>query len=116
MLNLLYKLSMKFGHLICHQKPERSFFINGYQFPICARCTGITISFIIALFLLKTGFNLNIYIAIFFLLTMFIDWLFQALNIKKTSNCRRLITGLVGGFGMTFVFYYIIISFIVIIK
>lgn len=26
---------------ICHQIPERSFFIFGYQTPLCARCTGI---------------------------------------------------------------------------
>lgn len=32
----------------CHQMPERSFFISGYQFPVCARCTGVIISAIIA--------------------------------------------------------------------
>ena len=29
-----------FGHL-CHQIPERSFFIAGHQFAVCARCTGL---------------------------------------------------------------------------
>lgn len=28
------------GH-VCHQQPERSFFLNGLQLPLCARCTGI---------------------------------------------------------------------------
>ena len=32
------------GSLICHQKPERSFFLEGHQFPVCARCTGLHLS------------------------------------------------------------------------
>ena len=30
--------------LICHQRPERSFFWEGHQFPVCARCTGLYVS------------------------------------------------------------------------
>ena len=26
---------------ICHQRPERSFFLNGQQMAVCARCTGL---------------------------------------------------------------------------
>jgi hypothetical protein len=29
------------GRLVCHQRPERSFFLSGAQLPVCARCTGI---------------------------------------------------------------------------
>ena len=32
------------GGLICHQRPERSFFLDGHQFPVCARCTGLYLS------------------------------------------------------------------------
>jgi uncharacterized membrane protein len=29
------------GSFICHQRPERSFFLHGRQLPVCARCTGL---------------------------------------------------------------------------
>lgn len=29
------------GHLVCHQRPERSFAWSGRAWPVCARCTGI---------------------------------------------------------------------------
>lgn len=32
----------------CHQQPERSFFIAGYPFAVCARCTGLYIGFALA--------------------------------------------------------------------
>jgi uncharacterized membrane protein len=29
------------GAVICHQLPERSFYLAGFQIPVCARCLGI---------------------------------------------------------------------------
>ncbi len=29
------------GGVVCHQLPERSFFIGTHQLPVCARCTGL---------------------------------------------------------------------------
>ena len=29
------------GAAICHQRPERSFFIDGHQMAVCARCAGL---------------------------------------------------------------------------
>jgi uncharacterized membrane protein len=29
------------GSFICHQIPERSFYLAGFQLPVCARCLGI---------------------------------------------------------------------------
>jgi uncharacterized membrane protein len=29
------------GNAICHQRPERSFWIAGAPMPVCARCTGL---------------------------------------------------------------------------
>jgi uncharacterized membrane protein len=33
---------------VCHQIPERSFFIAGHQFAVCARCTGLYAGFTLA--------------------------------------------------------------------
>jgi uncharacterized membrane protein len=32
---------MPAGALICHQRPERSFVVDGRQMAVCARCTGL---------------------------------------------------------------------------
>ena len=29
------------GSLVCHQRPERSFYLFGVPMPVCARCAGI---------------------------------------------------------------------------
>jgi uncharacterized membrane protein len=41
---LAYTLYQGFGH-VCHQMPERSFFIAGHQLAVCARCTGLYFGF-----------------------------------------------------------------------
>lgn len=85
-------------HLGCHQMPERSFFIKGYQCPVCARCTGVIISALLALiFFTKKRLSIGVCIAMSSI--MLIDWSIQYLNIKESTNRRRFITGLIGGFG-----------------
>ena len=36
---------------VCHQLPERSFYIAGHQFAVCARCTGLYAGFTFAILL-----------------------------------------------------------------
>lgn len=89
----------------CHQMPERSFFYKGYQFPVCARCTGVIISSFVALaiFLKK---KLPIKICIGMSSIMLIDWLVQYFGIRESNNKRRLITGLIGGLGYSTLHLY----------
>ncbi len=89
----------------CHQLAERSFFYKKYQLPICARCTGVIIAagFAMPLFFF---FKLNIYLAFLLSSVMLIDWGLQYLNILQSTNIRRLITGLIGGFGWATVHMY----------
>ncbi len=83
----------------CHQMKERSFFYGNFQFPVCARCTGIYIGqFIIApiSWLLQLNF---LYLNIIFVFVLAADGLLQHFDIKESNNPRRLITGLLGGYG-----------------
>ena len=36
-----------FGSFICHQIPERSFHLAGFQLPVCARCLGIYVGVLV---------------------------------------------------------------------
>jgi uncharacterized membrane protein len=40
-MNLAVEFLYAVGSVICHQLPDRSFFIDGRQLPVCARCTGL---------------------------------------------------------------------------
>ena len=40
-MDLLGEFIFAVGSVICHQRPERSFFFDGHQLPVCARCTGL---------------------------------------------------------------------------
>ncbi len=89
----------------CHQMPERSFFIKGYQFPVCARCVGVFLGYLIApIVYVKIGFSKLKSYAFAGLIIMFLDWLFQAIHIKESTNVRRFFTGIAGGFGSMIVF------------
>jgi uncharacterized membrane protein len=48
-MGLFFSMVFAIGSLICHQRPERSFFWGGHQFPVCARCTGLYLSSAIGL-------------------------------------------------------------------
>jgi uncharacterized membrane protein len=83
----------------CHQLPERSFFIKGYQMPVCARCTGVILGYLAALpGIWRTKSNESL--SVFGCLIMLTDWGLQALNIQTSTNKRRLITGFLGGYGI----------------
>jgi uncharacterized membrane protein len=43
-MDLIIAIIYAAGGLICHQRPERSFFLDAHQFPVCARCTGLYLS------------------------------------------------------------------------
>ena len=47
--NKIYERLMILGsNSGCHQLPNRSFYINGKKFPVCARCTGVFIGNLVA--------------------------------------------------------------------
>ncbi len=90
----------------CHQKPERSFFISGYQFPLCARCTGIALGHAAAL--LTAPFHTFGYPIALLLLPLAIDGTVQYLTPYESTNCKRVITGALYGFAFTTVTWRIL--------
>lgn len=91
---------MHFGRFFgCHQRPDRSFFYKNKQFPVCARCTGVIIGQILATILFLINLRLSTLLSVIFCAVMFADWFIQKINILPSTNIRRLITGLLGGYG-----------------
>ena len=83
----------------CHQRPERSFFVCGYQFPICARCTGVLIGYLCSLLLLLVGCLIHPLICLLLLAPLIVDGGIQLLFNILSNNTRRVITGIVFGIG-----------------
>ena len=93
-----------FSQYICHRKPERTFNIKGYYFPVCSRCTGFYIgAFSYFLYVYYNFIEYTptlIFIAFLILIPTFIDGSTQLFGFRKSNNLLRLITGLIGGIGL----------------
>lgn len=89
----------------CHQMPERSFFIRGYQLPLCARCTGIMIGNIIGLMTFWIDFPLW---TALLMIPMALDGTVQRFTDYESNNRRRLITGLLWGFASVAMTFFLI--------
>ncbi len=92
-----------FFHKICHQLPERSFFLWGKQLAVCSRCTGLYIGFSLAalayplLFRLKPVNNCPRWILLLALVPMGADFIADAIGIFANSGSSRLISGVIAG-------------------
>ena len=106
---------MNYKNLICHRKPERSFFIKGHQFPVCARCTGFYTGLIIFLiydYFFNIDYSLNLLIfSIILLIPTSIDGFTQLFNFRQSNNTLRFITGVIGGIGLI-IFLKIVIQWL----
>lgn len=100
----------KFLHalFLCHQLPERSFFFHGRQFPICARCTGIFIGYLLGIGYALIFGKIPSYIALILILPLIIDGGFQHLRKWESTNIRRLITGMLAGIGTDYLLFYLV--------
>ncbi len=88
---------------ICHQIPERSFFILGHQLPVCARCAGIYFGGLLGSFFVRKKSPPPLFLVLA-LIPMAIDGGTQLLW-RESTNIIRLATGLVAGFAVVFYLY-----------
>ena len=95
----------------CHQMESRSFSYKGYQFPLCARCTGVLLGEIIGIAQIACGYRISIKKMMVFISIMGIDWSLQYFKILPSNNIRRVSTGTLCGIGMTFMYFYILRGF-----
>lgn len=97
----LWLLAMRAGAACgCHQRYERSFRFRGYQFPLCARCTGIALGQLLALARPAAKSLPKSLMGCLLLLTpTAVDGLTQAAGLQASTNRRRLWTGILAGLG-----------------
>lgn len=99
--------------LVCHQRPERSFFILGEQMAFCQRDAGVYAGLLLGgvLFALsgrRGGIrNLRLYLWLF-VLPVFIDGMTQLAGLRASNWMLRLGTGTWFGVGTAFFAYPVI--------
>lgn len=87
----------------CHCRPERSLFLGGRKFPICARCTG-ELAGILTGMVCCFFFRPSVWICVILMLPMILDGLVQQLTSYESTNVKRLLTGTLFGFGSWMIF------------
>ena len=89
----------------CHQMYERSFSCKGYQFPLCARCTGLLFGqlagLLTAALYIKFDIKPFLFLAAVSVVLLGIDGAGQLKNLWRSTNFRRLCTGLLCGYFVT---------------
>lgn len=100
-----------FGDVWCHQKSERSFFINGNQMPLCARCfglfLGVSLGICLSIFS-KTKIDRNIHKKILIPLILgysplAVDEAGQLAKLWHSTNALRILTGTLTGLAFGFI-------------
>lgn len=95
----IWTVLMKIGARCCHQRPDRSFFFRGYQFPVCARCTGLAIGYLASLFLRQfraLAWQQDLLLVI----PLILDGGTQYLRMRESTQRKRLLTGILCGVGV----------------
>lgn len=96
-INLVYSC----GDRLCHQRAERSLFINGNQMAFCSRCTAIFSGLVIGLAVLmfyRVSLDEKFFVLIFVsFIPIGVDGVGQLLNFWESTTLSRLFTGLFVG-------------------
>lgn len=92
------KLMLMGARLGCHQMPERSFFVRGYQFPLCARCTGLMLGYIVAIATWHFIDVLPTY-SVLMCFPLILDGTTQYIHLRESNQILRFTTGVLCGIG-----------------
>jgi uncharacterized membrane protein len=97
-----------FGSL-CHQRPERSFFLDGHKLAVCSRCTGLYAGFLFTILVYPLIRSLRATATparkwlLLAALPLMIDFSLTFFGIWENTHTSRLMTGLL--LGSVSVFY-----------
>jgi uncharacterized membrane protein len=95
---------------LCHQRPERSFFLFGYPLAVCARCTGIYLGSFIGLlaYPLSRGFDAvrlpRTRTLALISSPLALDWAANLLGLWNTGSPLRFVSGWIWGLILPFYF------------
>lgn len=81
----------------CHRRCERSFFVRGRQFGVCARCTGLLAGLALSPLAVPLGAAILAPAACAAALVLAIDGGSQLAGWRVSTNRLRLLTGLAAG-------------------
>ena len=84
--------------LLCHQKPERSFYMWGYPLAVCARCTFFYVGILFGMLLypLRFGKGVSFKVVLIFGAPLILDGVSQ-LFFRESTNEIRAVTGFLLG-------------------
>jgi uncharacterized membrane protein len=97
--------------VLCHQRPDRSYFIEGHKLAVCARCTGLYAGFVITLLLyplvrsLRTTTTPPRSWLLLAAVPLGIDFSLTFFGIWENTHTSRLLTGAL--LGSVAVFYVV---------
>ena len=90
------------GSRICHQRPDRCFWIHGRPMPVCARCTGLYVSAALAPLALLWATGLSSrrarHLAAIAALPTLVTWGTEIAGLAHFSNVVRFVAALPLGF------------------
>jgi uncharacterized membrane protein len=101
-------LIQKAFRVLCHQKPERSFFIFGHQMAVCSRCFAVYSSFLTVglafgawrSLIKKRWEEIPLWSLGILILPMALDGVTQLVGLRESTQVLRTITGTLVGAGM----------------
>ena len=94
----VYRALMWAGGFWCHQIPERSPYLFGFQFPLCWRCTGIAVgALILIIFILRSRRLPGFWPSLFISSLMPLDVFAAVIGLWTGHNGVRFVTGTLWG-------------------